>query len=235
MIPGLDIILGGVTGLIGNAFTTWFKYKNAKMEYEHEQKMVGLKTQAMIQAAQMKIQVTRAEIEGEIEKVDAEAFTTSQEVGSKQLFSEKWVDMIMAAGNGKYTGWFFKLLGTLIAALFAFVDWLNGFMRPALTIYLVGGSTMITYMAWKIMEASGLGTMSTTEAIGIFSQVTSTMIYLAVSAVTWWFGDRTMSKFLQQQGAKRNRIRPGGAPTTPTSSVEPTKPPRGQGGGDVDF
>lgn len=206
MIPGLDIILGGVTGLIGNAFTTWFKYKNAKLEYEHDENMLKLETQAMIQESQMQIEVTKSRIEGEIELADAAAFQTSQKVGSHKLFHEKWIDMISESGRtSKWFGWLFKLLGTFIAAAFAFVDWLNGFMRPALTIYLVGGSSYITYLAWQIMQSAGLATMTAAQAVGIFSQVTSTMIYLAVSAVTWWFGDRTMSKYLQQQGAKKNR------------------------------
>lgn len=221
MIPGLDIILGGVTGLIGNAFTTWFKYKNAKMEYAHEEQMVTMETQAMIQEAEMNIQVTKSRIEGEIELADAAAFTTSQKVGQEKLFSEKWIDMIMAAGKEKWTGWFFRFMGSCIAAAFAFVDWLNAAMRPTLTIYLVGGSTYITYLAWNILNKAGIETLTAVQALAIFQQVTSTMIYLAVSAVTWWFGDRTMSKFLQQQGAKKKPI--GGSPSIPS------------GGGDVNF
>ncbi len=225
MIAGLDIILGGITGLIGNAFTTWFKFKNAKMDYTHKEKMVSLETQAMIQESQMQIEVTKSRIEGEIELADSASFQKSQEIGSKQLFHEKWIDMIMEGGKRKWTGWFFRLMGTCIAASFAFVDWLNAAMRPVLTLYLVGGSSYITYLAWKIMVASGLETMTAVQAVDIFQQVTSTMIYLAVSAVTWWFGDRTMSKFLQQQGAKKNKGIT--APTTPDGG----KP----GGGDVDF
>jgi hypothetical protein len=221
MIPGLDIILGGVTGLIGNAFTTWFKYKNAKMEFDHEEKMVNLETQAMIQEAQAQIQVTKARIEGEVELADSAAFDTSQKVGNARLFHEKWIDMIMAAGDGKWTGWIFKLLGSLIGAGFAFTDWLNGMMRPALTAYLIGGASYITYLAWQIMEASGIGIMTADQAIGIFQQVTSTMIYLAVSAVTWWFGDRTMSKYLQDKGKKNNNNTP------------PVKHGGKRGGGDV--
>jgi len=224
MIPGLDIILGGVTGLIGNAFTTWFKYKNAKMEFDHKEKMVDLETKAMIQEAEMNIQITKSRIEGEIELADAAAFSTSQKVGSEKLFHEKWIDMIMEAGKqSKWTGWIYKMLGTMIASAFAFVDWLNAAMRPTLTLYMVLGSSYITYLAWQIMQQAGIDTMTAAQAVGIFSQVTSTMIYLAVSAVTWWFGDRTMSKFLQQQGAKKNK-----QITTPTNG----KP---GGGGAVDF
>jgi len=200
---GLDIIFGGLTGLLGNAFTTFFKYKNAKMEYEHDENMVKLEIGAMIQESKMQIQVTKARIEGEIELADAAAFDTSQKVASKQLFSEKWIDMIMKAGEGQWFGWFFKTFGMLIATGFAFVDWLNGFMRPALTLYLVGASSYITYLAWIIIQSKGLETLSTVQAVGIFTQVTSTVIYLAVSSVTWWFGDRTMSKFLQDQGRKK--------------------------------
>ncbi len=203
MIPGLDIILGGVTGLIGNAFTTWFKYKNAAMEYKHEQTMVGLETQAMMEEGKMNIQITKSRIEGEIELADSAAFATSQKIGQEKLFSEKWIDMIMAAGKGRFTGWIFRLMGTCIAAAFAFVDWLNAAMRPTLTLYLVGGSTYITYLAWNILDKAGIGTLTAVQALAIFQQVTSTMIYLAVSAVTWWFGDRTMSKYLQQQGVKK--------------------------------
>jgi len=200
---GLDIIFGGITGLVGNAFTTFFKYKNIKLEHAHNERMIELETDAMIRESKMQIQVTKARIEGEIELADAAAFDTSQKVGSKQLFSEKWIDMIMKAGEGQWFGWFFKTFGMLIASGFAFVDWLNGFMRPALTLYLVGASSYITYLAWIIIQTKGLETLTTAQAVGIFSQVTSTVIYLAVSSVTWWFGDRTMSKFLQDQGRKK--------------------------------
>ena len=202
MIPGLDIILGGVTGLIGNAFTTFFKYKNAKLDYAHREKMVDLETQAMIKESEMQIQVTKARIEGEVELANAAAFDTSQQHGNKQLFADKWIDMIIANRDRKWTGWFFGLMGTLIAGGFALVDWLNGMMRPTLTLYLVAGSSYITYLAWQIMQTAGLATLTAAQAMDIFQQVTSTMIYLAVSAVTWWFGDRTMSKFLQDKDKK---------------------------------
>jgi len=225
---GLDVILGGVTGLIGNAFTTWFKYKNAKMDIEHKEKMVSLETQAMVQEAQMNIQITKSKIEGEIELADSAAFTTSQKVGSEKLFHEKWIDMIMAGGERKWTGWFFRLMGTIIAGAFALVDWFNAFMRPGLTMYLVGCSTYITYMTYTILDKAGIGLLTATQALGLYQQVTSTVIYLAVSSVTWWFGDRTMSKFLQGQGAKQNK--------NLMSSPTPKKPNGGAGGGgSVDF
>jgi len=226
---GWDVILGGVTGLIGNAFTTWFKYKNAKMENEHKENMVKLESQAMVQEAQMQIEVTKSRIEGEVELADAAAFDTSQEVGNQKLFHEKWIDMLMEAGRTKkWTGWIYNLIGTFIAAAFALVDWLNAAMRPSLTIYLVASSSYITYLAWQIMQQAGLDAMTATQAVGIFNQVTSTMIFLAVSAVTWWFGDRTMSKYLQQKDARDSR-------TSSSPSGKPGIKPKPGGAGDVDI
>ena len=213
---GLDIILGGLTGLIGNAFTTWFKYKNLQMDLTHKEKMVKLETTAMVQEAQMNIQLEKARIEGEVELADVSLYEASQKAGSEKLFHEKWIDMIMEAGKGKYTGWIFKLMGSMIAAAFSLVDWLNGIMRPALTLYLVGASSYITLLAWKIMQTHGLD-LTADQAIAIFNQVSSTMIYLSVSCVTWWFGDRTLTKFLQQQGTKKIRGPPIAAENLGTS------------------
>ncbi len=201
---GLDILIGGFTGLLGNGITSWFKYKNIKLEHSHDEKMVELETNAMIRESEAQIKITKARIEGEVELADAAAYDTSQKIGVKQLFSEKWIDMIMKSGEGLWTGWFFKSLGMFIAFGFAFVDWLNSFMRPALTLYLMAASSYITYLAWIIIQSKGIETLTSIQAVGIFSQVTSTVIYLTVSSVTWWFGDRTMSKFLQDRG-KRNQ------------------------------
>ncbi len=38
--------------------------------------------------------------------------------------------------------------------------------------------------------------MTTAQALVLYNQVTGIVIYLTVSCVTWWFGDRTMAKAL---------------------------------------
>jgi hypothetical protein len=195
MIPGLDIIFGGITGLIGNAFTTYFKYKNAQMEYTHEEKMVDLQTQSMIKEAQAQIEITKSKIEGDIELADTAAYQETLKAEEKQMFGDKWVDtMLSSTGWSKY---FLQPIGCLLAVIFALIDGIRALMRPTLTAYLVGLSTYITYLAWKILEANHIESLSATQASDIFLQVISTVIYLTVSAVTWWFGDRSMNKYLQ--------------------------------------
>ena len=36
----------------------------------------------------------------------------------------------------------------------------------------------------------------------IYNEVTSIVVYLTVSCVTWWFGDRRMAKFLMHMNNK---------------------------------
>jgi len=200
---GLDIILGGVTGLLGNVISGVMNYKTMKLKNDHEAKMIELETTAMKEEAKMQIAITKAEIEGAVELADAHAYSTSQEKGNQPAFSEKWIDKLFTVeGWARYVA---IPMGVLLALAFAFVDFLRGVMRPALTIYLTVMTTVITWMAWEIMQKNGMSTMTVEEAIGIYNQVVSIVVYLTVSCVTWWFGDRRMSKFLTELNAKPKR------------------------------
>lgn len=201
---GLDILLGGVTGLLGNIITGVMKFKNQKLQFQHEARMVALETAAMREEAKMKIAITKAEIEGAVELADAHAYAQTLKAADKQLFSDQWIERLFNV-QGKFGSFFAIPVATLLATGFAFVDWLRGIMRPALTIYLTVMSSIITYMAWTIMQQHGVEHLTAEAALGIYNQTTSIVIYLTVSCVTWWFGDRTMSKAIvdmKKEGTK---------------------------------
>lgn len=207
----IETILGGITGLIGNIVGGVFKYKTAKLDMEtkqiqnaHEVSMVKAETAAMIEEAKANIAITRAKVEGEIEVADANVYLQSQKEGNKQTFSNKWIDTLLGV-QGKWRFLTFPA-GVFIAVLFGFVDFFKGLMRPTLTAYLVGLSTWITWMAWNIMQSEDV-TIDLVTATDIFSDVTSIVVYLTVSCVTWWFGDRRMAKtIMQMKGADRTKI-----------------------------
>jgi len=190
---GWDILGGAITGLLGTAITEIFKYRNQKLQFDHDAKMVALETAAMKEEAKMQIAVTKTKIEGAIELADAEAYKESLGAASKPIFSEKWIDRLFSV-EGKFGRFFAVPIGVFIAFGFAFVDWLRSFMRPALTLYLTGMSSVITYMAWKLINAQGMEAMTTSQAVSIYNETTSVIIYLTVSTVTWWYGDRSASK-----------------------------------------
>lgn len=207
----IETILGGITGLIGNVVGGWFKLKQRKLDLDiqkmnnaHEVAMVKAETQAMIMEAKANIKVTQAQVEGAIEIEDAKAYIESQKQGNKALFSNKWIDALM-----EVKGWWRVLtlpLASLIAFLFGFVDFLRGLIRPLLTVYLCGVTTWVTWMAWKIMQVEGLS-LSAIQAVNIFQDTTSIVTYLTVSCVTWWFGDRRMSKSIMKlKGVDTNKM-----------------------------
>ncbi|MFW9871877.1 MAG: hypothetical protein ACFFG0_02160 [Candidatus Thorarchaeota archaeon] len=199
----LETILGGVTGLLGNVLTGFLNYKTQKLKNEHDLAMVKAESEAMRLEAQMQIQVTKAEIEGAVELADSQAYMESQKSASKSMFSEKWIDKLFSV-KGKFGRFFSIPVAVFIAMGFAFIDWLRGFMRPALTLYLTGVTSVLTYMAWKILQSHGIG-MSSDDAISTYTQVTSIVNYLTVSCITWWFGDRRMSKFLTTLNDKKKQ------------------------------
>lgn len=200
----LETVLGGLTGLIGNVVQAIFNYKTLKVKSEHEQKMIELETAAMVTEAKANIAITRAEIEGATELADAAAYVEAQKAEQKKLFGVSWVDKLLGIeGNWK---WITLPVAVTIAFLFGIVDFARASMRPALTGYLTLLSTWVTIKAYELLQLTK-SAFTQTEALDIFQDATSIVIYLTVSAVTFWFGDRRMGKTIMQlQGADKTKI-----------------------------
>lgn len=206
----LETILGGVTGLVGNVISSIMTYKTQKLKNQHEQMMMKLETAAMRAEAEANIRITKAQVEGAVELADSQAYMASIHAGNKPMLDEKWVDKLLSI-EGRWK--FITIpIACLVAVLFGFVDWLRGFMRPALTMYLTILTTAITWMAWDIMQKHGVE-MTADQAVAVFNQVIAIVIYLTVSCVTWWFGDRRIAKFLTTIHEKKGG---GGATGGPT-------------------
>lgn len=200
---GWDVILGGLTGLIGNIVTGIVNYKTMKAKNAHEAKMIALQTAAQKAENRMKIELAQAQIAGEVELADAAAYTKGLEQQDKKSFSEQWIEYLFGV-----EGWFRYIaipVGLFLATLFGGLDFLRGLMRPVLTLYLTGISTVLTWQAYEVLEKAG-SAMSVTQAIDLYGQTTQIIIYLTVTCVTWWFGDRRMAKFLTQIENKSKRI-----------------------------
>jgi len=233
----IETILGGLTGLIGNVVGSIFKYKQAKLEMdmlklknEHEVAMVKAETEAMIEEAKANIKITQAQVEGAIDIADANAYMQSLKEGNKALFSNKWIDnllnidgymitwnskekklsdgTIVPAQERKFLSWklFTVPIASVISFLFGMVDFLRGLIRPSLTVYLCGITTWVTWMSWQIMQQSGTE-LTAIQAKEIFMDTTSIVVYLTVSCVTWWFGDRRMAKSIMElKGVDRTKL-----------------------------
>lgn len=215
---GIDIIVGAVTGLLGSIVTGYTNIKTQKMKNEHEVAMIDAETKAMIAETQANIQIIKTEVEGKIDLQDAQTYAIGQKEGNKDLFKSayiKWlmndelpgfVSNLMEGGKvarffGTIIGGFLtfvkKVIGITIIILFASVDVLKAFIRPGVTIYFTGIMTWITWMAWDIMQKSGMN-ITATEAVTIWGEVIFIVKYLTVTCICWWFADRRTAKFLMR-------------------------------------
>lgn len=211
MVMPWDLIFGGVTGLIGTIWSSYNKRKERELELKdrdnqraHERDMVEAQTRAMQAEAEANIRVTEAQVAGAVELENARAFQTSQLEGNKDVFRESFMERLFAV-----EGWvrFIAVpFGVLVCVLFGLADFVKSVARPSITMYLLGVSTWITKMAWDILDAKGM-VLTSLQATTILSNVVGTVLYLTVTAVTWWFGDRMAAKgmevLLPGKGKKR--------------------------------
>jgi len=187
-----SILGGGLTGLIGNALTSFTNFRMQKLKNQHEEKMSELDMQTIRLEAEMQVKVTTAETEGKISLAEVDALKASYAQAGKPLFERSYMDKLM---KSPWTAW----IGAILSFLFGFVDFLKGAARPVLTYYLMGVSTWITIIAYQTVEkATGASPLDLVKSLELFDKITTTMIYLTVSCVSWWFADRRIAKFLMR-------------------------------------
>jgi hypothetical protein len=195
----IETILGVVTGIGGSLVTGIMNYKTQKLKNTHDLATIKAESDAMVAEANANIQITQAQVEGEVEIADSKAYAISQREGNKDALKDAYV-MKLFEVKSKFLRLFAVPTGVFLIFLLGIVDVFRKAMRPGLTAYLVGVTAWITYKAWIVLEATNIGAtvLTPVQAAAIFTNVTNTVIYLTVSCVTWWFGDRRMAKFLMK-------------------------------------
>ena len=151
-----DLMFGGITGLIGGIAQKVADYKTKKLELELLQK----KTEAEIAMRKVDAEIMREEWSQrtKIAEMETESKDFQASFNEPQLYSAN------VTPTGKQ-GW-----------LLILVDFLRGFVRPFLTLYMCAVVTVL-YMR--------------TDGGAVNAQsVVDTILYLAVTSVTWWFGSR---------------------------------------------
>lgn len=193
------LLSGGLTGLIGTIWGGILKLKHKKLEIEerdkqrqHDLAMVAAETDAMIKEAEAEIRTVEARVAGSIELAETQAFTQSLEAGRVRVFDAAYMDKLFTA-----EGWvrlFAIPAGVLLAVLFGLVDFVKEMARPGITAYLLGISTWITIQAWDLLGRINGDAITAAMAIAIVSDAINVVLYLTVTAATWWFGDRMAAK-----------------------------------------
>lgn len=184
LISGLAGVLSGVGGsLITNIFNLFTTKQNNK----HEIDLIDARIRE--REAEAKAKIEEIKIQGDIaqEIANQNSFDLSQKYGNQTLVESA---MILKLFESKWTAW----LGSLLVFLMAVVDIIRAAMRPAITIVLMLITGALTYQHVLILnENSGIITAATVEMI------IDSIIYLTFTTVGWWFGDRTIGKFVKRR------------------------------------
>lgn len=206
----VSILGGGLTGLIGTFITGITNLKLKRLDLEdkkdqraHEVGMVTAESNAMIAESQAQVQVTSAQVAGEVALAETKAFTASLESGKKSIFDPTFMDRLFGV-----EGWLSYVAvpaGILLSMLFGVVEFCKEIARPGITAYLLGISTWITIKAWDLLERMQGEGLTAAMAVGIVSDAVNVVLYLTVTAATWWFGDRQASKAMARNLKLGNR------------------------------
>lgn len=171
---------GGLTGLIGGAVQKVFEFKTKKLEieankekYAHEVNMKKADAEIMAQEWAARTKVADIEATSRIEVADSAAFAESLKTEDKNYLD--YLDKLNTTQD-----WFFVIL-----------EFVRGAIRPFLTVYLCGITTLIYLKATKLMNAD---IILPGMAYDLLTNIINTVLYVTTTCVLWWFGTRNSEK-----------------------------------------
>lgn len=194
----LETLASALLGLLGTGLTTYSNYKMEKLKATTQLEKLRLESELMIAEAEANIKVAQATSEIALEQMEAQAFSKSQD-SQKSLLPEGWFSALF-----DQKGWlciFTVPLGLVILAIIGIGDAINHLMRSALTLYSLGIASWVTYKSYEIMQGFP---PSATLAYDGWREACEVVMLLAVTMVTWWFGDRRVAQHLMHmKGSKK--------------------------------
>jgi len=181
--------LGGITGLIGHAITSFMKYKTLKLQYEHEEKLKQLSMEEAKLKTDLQIKLAESKLKGDLAKLDSEIFKASYEYMKEPLFKESYFD--------KLPRWLQAFKGFIDTN----IDALRASIRPVLTIWYTILGTWLGYAAYTADPKSF--TASTKDIVNV-------ILFLSTSITLWWFGNRDTMHHINEMLEKNIKLRPKG-------------------------
>lgn len=169
--------LGAFTGILGAGVNAFFKLKARRDDRAHEKEMRQMDLEDMRLESELLMARDKAAADVEKEKVVMDAFKESQKDIMAPAFDKSYMDRIHP--------W----LAGPIAFLLAIVDIINKTVRPAITYYFL-------YQLHKILDR--VLSFANLQALVDPKAIIAVVLYLAVTAATWWLGQRPMDKMMDK-------------------------------------
>ena len=155
---------GAVVGLVGSWITKREDRKKAELDLEREIRVGELRLREL--EAESNHELAMADKAVERAEVEGDIAIGSEEIAA---FTESLKSQAQATG-------------------IIFVDAVRGMMRPVITVFLLGLSTWLAISVHKLV--GGLDSLPAAELFALYKLIIMQIIFLTVTAVTWWFGSR---------------------------------------------
>jgi hypothetical protein len=173
----LSSLLGGsLAGIVGSLISNVADIWKRRQERKHELALKEMDIRMMDKEYQYKER--RAEMEGQVQ---LQGSADDMREGSYEHDSRAY-----SADLDIKSAW--------LKAMLVIADFVRALIRPALTVFLI-------WLVWEtrqevnaVIEAAGVEAISVDKAVGIYGAVVEMILFLASTAVTWWFGTRPMKR-----------------------------------------
>lgn len=152
---------GGIVGLIGAGLKAVERIVEQRREQDHALAMRRLDIEELAAERAAAAELARMETQARVAIAETEA-SAQRELARSATVSASYTHD--AETGGRAAGW---------------VDSVRGMMRSVVTIYLLA---ILSLIAWQLHSAGA------TPSADLYGEVIRTFIFLAVTAVTWWFG-----------------------------------------------
>lgn len=178
----LETAVSTLIGLLGTGLTTYSDYKLKQQDVDSRIRLMDAKTRNASKEEQPTLEEPQED--------------TASYPPYKPALPSMWLETLLhQKGWGRIVAYPAAVVLLLIMGL---GDVLNHLMRPALTLYSFGIASWVTYKCWALLPPN-------VEIAIIWKQweeVTSVVMLLAVTLITWWFGDRRIVKHLMHMRSK---------------------------------
>lgn len=176
--------LGGIiTGLVGPIAKGIIGLKQQKAEFDHEEKMVKAESNAAIAEAEAEIKKIETKTQGKVAIAETQAMSGALKDATKSVFGADYMKYLADSGQAG------RIIAAVIAALLGMVEALRRSIRPVVTLYMIGVTTWVTWLAYQVLEATE-GAISGEFAQELFRMVIYTCVYLTVAIINFWFVNR---------------------------------------------
>jgi len=174
-----SVFAGGATGLLGVLVQKFFDLQTRKLDAESSLKRAELELQ--LKDKDLAIMQAEWEQRGKVATIEQEGAVAveAQKAFAQSLQADRATYLTADAAKGDI----FSL------RVLALLEFLRGVVRPTLTLALL-------VMSWQLYEQTSailktIGTQPNVEVLQAQSlHISTTILYLATTVVTWWFGIR---------------------------------------------